>query len=104
MMRRFGKCRKKSSLTVGENTAAVEISLSTGTVRGSGHEPHTSLRFFHKLENGALTIHNFLADDEGAFEIAGIPAGQLTLQREGARGWVTLARPLLAAGETLTVE
>ncbi len=91
-------------LLVGPDTAQVELNLLTGTVRGSVPEPGDSLRVFHQLKSGAVMIHSFVADKEGAYEVEGIPAGEIYLQRDGGRGWVTLAQPRLAAGETLTIE
>ena len=55
-------------------------------------------------EVGLRTIHEFAVDEEGTFVVDGIPAGDLWLQRDGGRGWETLAKPQLVAGQTLSIE
>ena len=91
-------------LLVDADTAPVDIHLSVGAVRGSGHDPGTGLRIAHQLVGGAVTYINFSADELGAFEVHGVPAGEIGLQRGGQRGWETLERLQLAPGETLTID
>lgn len=91
-------------LTIGPNTGPVEIELKTGTVRGSGHEPGTDLRFSKLLESGAVTFHTFVADDQGAFEVSGVPTGDLRLLFKKQRGWEVANRFHLDASQALTLD
>jgi len=91
-------------LLVGRDTKPVEVLVQTGTVRGSGHAPGASLRFFHRFDKNDVTYHAFVADGQGAFEVSGIPVGKISLQLEGDRGWVNIARARLVQGETLILD
>jgi hypothetical protein len=81
-------------IRVNEDLQPFELDLPTGTLSGRA-EPGSRLRLHHRIDASTHLELESQADDAGVFVIAGVPAGESSLQREGPPQKVTIV-----AGET----
>jgi hypothetical protein len=87
--------------------ARVERAFDTGVVSGTGAAALARLRLVQLLPDRGLFEVEFEADGSGAFEVAGAPAGKVSLQTwrdaEFGPGWYPSAKLDVVAGETALV-
>ena len=95
-------------LRVTADTGPIEWQLETGVLRGSGESPGAKLRAVGELPGCGRFKILFRADDQGHFEVDGIPAGAVELMRfeDGVHGmgWYRRTEIALVPGEVTLME
>ncbi|MCZ6597868.1 MAG: hypothetical protein O7B99_09540, partial [Planctomycetota bacterium] len=96
----------ETEVVVDADRRPFELDLATGTIEGRRPEP-THMRTVW-AEEGTLVYTTFDTDDEGAYRVEGVTAGELGLSHETegkhGHGWYHLKGIEVVAGETTTID
>ena len=99
----------KAKIVVEAERRPVELAFETGVLVGRIPESGARLRVYHRVDEKTHLETAFEADDEGAFRLEGVPAGEVSFQRHEVGkyglGWYSVKHDIvIVAGETTTVE